>query len=73
MLNIFRKKKPKLSDIIPDGFVDIHSHVLPAIDDGPSNLEQSLTLLTEIKKLDFQKLLQLPIHTLVCITTQMSQ
>ena len=32
------------------------------IDDGPSNLEQSLTLLTEIKKLGFSKIIATP-HT----------
>ena len=33
MFNIFRKK-PILADLIPEGFVDIHSHILPGIDDG---------------------------------------
>ena len=28
-----------------DGYVDIHAHVLPGVDDGPDDLEQSLELL----------------------------
>ena len=45
MFNIFRKAKPKLSDLIPKNFVDIHSHVLPGIDDGAKNIEESLELI----------------------------
>ncbi len=30
--------------------VDIHSHILPAVDDGAENLEESLALLEEMKK-----------------------
>ncbi len=27
-----------------DGYVDIHSHILPGIDDGPSDLEGSVAM-----------------------------
>ena len=33
----FLKSKPKLKELIPDNFVDIHSHLLPGIDDGAKN------------------------------------
>ena len=41
LLNIF-KSKPILKKLIPDGFVDIHSHILPGIDDGAKNVKESL-------------------------------
>jgi hypothetical protein len=31
MFNLF---KSKAQDLIPDGHIDIHSHLLPGIDDG---------------------------------------
>ena len=40
MFNFFRKK-PILADLIPEGFVDIHSHILPGIDDGSKDVEES--------------------------------
>ena len=61
MLNFF-KSKPYLKDLIPNGFVDIHSHVLPGIDDGAKNVEDSLTLISEMKKLGFSKIVGTP-HT----------
>ena len=33
IFNLF-KSKPTLKELIPYGFVDIHSHILPGIDDG---------------------------------------
>ena len=38
IFNLF-KSKPTLKELIPDGFVDIHSHILPGIDDGAKNVE----------------------------------
>ena len=38
IFNLF-KSKPTLNELIPNGFVDIHSHVLPGIDDGAKNIE----------------------------------
>lgn len=37
-----RQSTPDAS--VADGFVDLHSHLLPAIDDGPENLDQSVAL-----------------------------
>ena len=45
MFNLFRKK-PILADLIPEGFVDIHSHILPGIDDGAKNIEESISLIS---------------------------
>lgn len=40
--------------------VDMHSHVLPALDDGADNLEASLALLRELKTLGYRKLVATP-------------
>ena len=63
MFNIFKKGKPKLSDIIPYNFVDIHSHILPGIDDGAKNLTESYEMINEMKRLGFSKIIGTP-HTI---------
>lgn len=63
MFNIFKKGKPKLSDIIPYNFVDIHSHILPGIDDGAKNLTESYEMINEMKMLGFSKIIGTP-HTI---------
>jgi tyrosine-protein phosphatase YwqE len=40
--------------------VDIHSHLLPNIDDGAKNLEESIFLIQELKKLGYSKLIITP-------------
>ena len=62
MIFNFFKSKPTLKELIPKGFIDIHSHILPGIDDGPKNSEESLELISEIKKLGFSKAIGTP-HT----------
>lgn len=34
----FKKKEIPLADFFPDGFVDIHSHLLPGIDNVTKNI-----------------------------------
>ena len=43
MLSLF-KPKPILKDLIPDNHIDIHSHLLPGIDDGAKTFEETLRL-----------------------------
>ena len=59
IFNLF-KSKPNLKDLIPQGFVDIHSHILPGIDDGAKNIEESLTLISKMKKMGFTKIFGTP-------------
>lgn len=40
----FSKNKPTLKDLIPQGHIDIHSHLLPGIDDGAQTFEDTLRL-----------------------------
>lgn len=61
IFNIF-KSKPTLKELIPNGFVDIHSHILPGIDDGAKNMEESLSLIQKMKDIGFSKIIGTP-HT----------
>jgi len=36
--------RPTLDDTVREGYIDIHCHCLPAVDDGPRTLEESLAL-----------------------------
>ena len=56
------KTKPTLRELIPEGFVDIHSHILPGIDDGAKDVEESIVLISQLKKLGFSKIIGTP-HT----------
>ena len=62
MFNIFRRVKPRLFEVILPDFVDIHSHILPGVDDGAKNIKESVSLITEINKLGFKKVIGTP-HT----------
>ena len=44
----FRRKLP-FTDLFTEGFVDIHSHLLPGIDDGAKNLDQSILLIEQLR------------------------
>lgn len=43
MFSLF-KSKPRLKDLIPENHIDIHSHLLPGIDDGAKTIEDTLSL-----------------------------
>lgn len=47
-MQLFFKSKPTLKDLIPDNYIDIHSHLLPGIDDGAKNFEDTLQLTKEL-------------------------
>ncbi|MFT4733298.1 MAG: protein-tyrosine phosphatase [Arcticibacterium sp.] len=59
----FFKPKAILKDLIPNNYIDIHSHMLPGIDDGASTLEQTEALLSKVKNMGFSKCIMTP-HTL---------
>ena len=59
IFNLF-KSKPTLKELIPEGFVDIHSHILPSIDDGAKDVNESLELLSQIEKLGYSKIIATP-------------
>ena len=59
--NLF-KSTPTLKEIIPKGFIDIHSHVLPGIDDGAKNINESQILIEKMRDMGFSKIIGTP-HT----------
>ena len=59
IFNLF-KSKPTLKELIPDGFVDIHSHILPGIDDGAKDMKESILLIEKMKDLGFSKIYGTP-------------
>jgi len=61
IFNLF-KSKPTLKELIPKDFVDIHSHILPGIDDGAKNINESIKLISEMKGFGFSKIIGTP-HT----------
>ena len=62
MLSFF-KSKPKLSELIPNNYVDIHSHVLPGIDDGAQQISDTKFLLESMIGYGFSKVITTP-HTM---------
>lgn len=59
----FLKSKPTLAALIPNNYVDIHSHLLPGIDDGAKNLKDSQFLMESMLSLGFKKSITSP-HTM---------
>ena len=49
------KKRPYLKDLIPPGYIDIHSHLLPGIDDGAKTIEDSTLLISGLSEIGFGK------------------
>lgn len=58
MFHIFSKKK-FLIDYL-DGFVDIHNHILPGIDDGAKTVEDSLDLIRAFSEFGCEKFIATP-------------
>jgi protein-tyrosine phosphatase len=56
----FFKQKPYLRDFIPNNYVDIHSHLLPGIDDGAQTLDDTANLIVSLKKIGFTKFITTP-------------
>lgn len=52
--------KPILKNLIPDNFIDIHSHLLPGIDDGSKNVEQTRSLLRNMNAIGIKNFITTP-------------
>lgn len=44
-MRLFKKKNIDPKDLFPENYVDIHSHILPGIDDGAQNIEDSIAII----------------------------
>jgi len=66
LLNIFKSKNNAANH--PKDFssvaVDMHSHLIPGLDDGVNSIEESLNLIRKFKALGYRKLITTP-HILV--------
>ena len=60
MIHFFKQNKPFLKDSIPDSFIDIHSHLLPGIDDGAATIEDTTMLINGLEEIGFKKFITTP-------------
>ena len=56
----FFKQKPYLQDLIPNNYIDIHSHLLPGIDDGAVTIEDTIELIKGLKNIGITKFITTP-------------
>lgn len=59
MLSFFTSK-PFLVDLLTENYVDIHSHVLPGIDDGAKNIADTIKLTTAFQEIGFSQFITTP-------------
>ena len=62
MFGLFKKKSKKLENPIDLSTlkVDVHSHLIPGVDDGSQSMEESIKLVRELQKLGYNKLYTTP-------------
>lgn len=56
----FKKKEIPLTDFFPEGFIDIHSHLLPGIDDGAKDMEDSIELIQKMASYGIKNFITTP-------------
>ena len=56
----FKKSKPVLKDIIPNDYIDIHSHLLPGIDDGAKTIADTISLLSKLTAIGVSQFITTP-------------
>jgi protein-tyrosine phosphatase len=59
-LLFFKKKQAILKDLIPDNHIDIHSHLLPGIDDGAQTIDDTIYLIKELNKIGISNFITTP-------------
>jgi protein-tyrosine phosphatase len=60
VLDFLFKKKKKITDAGQSLKVDLHSHLIPGIDDGAKNEEETLTLIRGLQSLGYEKCITTP-------------
>ena len=58
--NIFKKEEILHPYDLSSLGVDVHSHLIPGIDDGASSMEESIELITKFKEFGYKKLITTP-------------
>lgn len=56
----FKKKEIPLTEFFTEGFVDIHSHLLPGIDDGAKDMEDSIALIQKMASYGIKNFITTP-------------
>ncbi len=56
----FKKNRPLLKDLIPNDYIDIHSHLLPGIDDGAATIEDTISLISQLKAIGVNECITTP-------------
>ena len=56
----FKKNKPLLKDLIPNDYIDIHSHLLPSIDDGAVTIADTISLISQLKAIGVAEFITTP-------------
>ncbi|AEA44057.1 tyrosine-protein phosphatase [Fluviicola taffensis] len=59
-LNLFKGKQKESVDLGGKLLVDIHSHLLPGIDDGAPTMDHTIGMLRKFEELGYQKLIMTP-------------
>ena len=59
MLSLF-KSKTLLKDVIPDNYIDIHSHLIAGIDDGAKTFEDTLRLTQSLQSFGTSQIITTP-------------
>jgi tyrosine-protein phosphatase YwqE len=60
MFSFFKKKDTPVKNTYESIMVDMHSHVLPGIDDGAQNPEESVVLIKKMMELGIKKIIATP-------------
>jgi protein-tyrosine phosphatase len=62
IFNIFKKKNKRLLNPVDLSVLgcDIHSHLVPGIDDGSKSMEDSIEMITEFHQLGYKKIITTP-------------
>ncbi len=60
---LFGSKKIPITEIFPEDFIDIHSHLLPGIDDGSKNMDNSIELIEKLVSNGIKRFITTP-HTM---------
>jgi len=56
----FLKPKPRLKELLSDSYIDIHSHLLPGIDDGAKNISDTIKLAKAFEEIGFSQFVTTP-------------
>lgn len=57
---MFFFRKISINEFFPKDFVDIHSHLLPGIDDGARTIDESIDLIRGLEKIGINRLITTP-------------